>query len=372
MSNLQETQDYLNRLQQESDNVMNQNRRHRYVFEKYNPKIGKHICPRCQHKSFVYYQDTFNNDEIVSPIVGKCEKTNECKYWKTPYEYFNENGTDESYYNYDNINGISDLSEGILNSNRYDSLNDYEPLILCDYIPEKYLKHSFKNCANSFTVFLHEYLNKDTQKLLNLIKMYNIGTLKNSDVIFWQVDIKNNIRTGKIMRFNEKDKRWKNYINWAHKRIGIEEFNMEQCLYGEHLLTQYPQARQIIIVESDKTSILLKSEYLNDNNIIVMSAGSQEGLTLDKFKVFEDLQVEITLIPDVGAQDKWKRKMNYIKSNLKLDIELYDPNQYIIMNFNDDFTLEKGEDIGDYLIYKKLGVEYITEESYKEEYTNKV
>jgi hypothetical protein len=64
--------------------------------------------------------------------------------------------------------------------------------------------------------------------------------------------------------------------------------------------------------------------------------------------------------------------MNYIKSNLKLDIELFDPNQYIIMNFNDDFTLEKGEDIGDYLIYKKLGVEYIIEESYKEEYTSKV
>jgi hypothetical protein len=34
------------------------------------------------------------------------------------------------------------------------------------------------------------------------------------------------------------------------------------------------------------------------------------------------------------------------------------------MNFNDDFTLESGEDIADYLIYKKLGIEYITGESF--------
>jgi hypothetical protein len=364
MNNLQDIRDELNRLQEESDNTTSRNKRHRYVFEKYNPKIGKHVCPKCEKKTFVYYQDAFNNYQIISPIVGKCERIIECEYWLTPYQYFIENSIEEPE-SCNNININNGIGYDALNSNKNDTLNDNELLIQCDYIPEKYFKPSFKNCANSFTVFLHEYLNKDTQKLLDLIKMYNIGTGKNTDdVVLWQVDIENNIRTGKIMRFNEKGKRWKNYIDWAHLRVKIDDYTLKQCLYGEHLLTHYPKARQIIIVESEKTAVILKSEYMGDNNIIVMATGGQQDLTLDRFKVFEDRAVEITLIPDVGAQSDWKRKMKIIRLNLKLDIELYDPNQFIIMNFNDDFTLESGEDIADYLIQKRLGLEYITGESY--------
>ena len=363
MNNLQEIRDELNRLQEESDNTTCRSKRHRYVFEKYNLKIGKHICPKCLKKTFVYYQDAFNNYQIISPIVGKCERIIECKYWKTPYEFFNENNIEapESCYSININNGIE---SDALNSIKNDALSDYDSLISCVYIPEKYFKPSFNNCANSFTIFLHEYLNKDTQKLLDLIKMYKIGTGKNTDVIYWQVDIENNIRTGKIMRFNDKGKRLKNCIDWAHLRVKIDDYTVKQCLYGEHLLAHYPKARQIIIVESEKTAIILKSEYMDDNNIIVMATGGQQDLILDRFKVFEDRAVEITLIPDVGAQSDWKRKMEIIRFNLKLDIELYDPNQFIIMNFNDDFTLESGEDIADYLIYKKLGIEYITGESY--------
>ena len=84
MNNLQEIRDELNRLQEESDNTTCRSKRHRYVFEKYNPKIGKHICPNCQKKTFVHYQDAFNNYQIISPIVGKCERIIECKYWLTP------------------------------------------------------------------------------------------------------------------------------------------------------------------------------------------------------------------------------------------------------------------------------------------------
>lgn len=351
-------------LAQEFYQSQNENNRHRYIFEKYDSKTGKHICPNCKEKSFVYYVDTFNNNEIVSPSVGKCERINECKYWLTPYQYFIENDIE-----------IPDLSGNIYlpDNNAYQDSNDLDDTLTpCDYIPDKYVKHSFKNCANSFTIFLHEYLNKDTERLLSLIKLYNIGTgAITGNVIFWQMDINNMVRTGRIMHFNDKGKRWKHYNDWAHLRVKINDFKVKQCLFGEHLISdlcgEHPessQGKQIFVVESDKTCILLKNEYLNDNNIIVMSAGSEEGLTIDKFKVFEDLQLEITLIADVGAEALWLKKIKTIHDKLKIDIELFSANDFIMKIYNENFTLEKGEDIADYLIQKRLGLDYIIGESY--------
>jgi hypothetical protein len=103
---------------------------------------------------------------------------------------------------------------------------------------------------------------------------------------------------------------------------------------------------------------------MDNDNIIVMSAGSEEGLTIDKFKVFEDINIQITLIPDVGSETLWLKKMRMIHNALKLDIELFNANDFIMKIYNEDFTLEKGEDIADYLIQKKLGLDYIIGESY--------
>ena len=53
---------------------------YKYSLEKYNPKVGKHICPSCNHRSvFVRY---INNDsgEYLDETIGRCDREDKCEY----------------------------------------------------------------------------------------------------------------------------------------------------------------------------------------------------------------------------------------------------------------------------------------------------
>jgi len=56
--------------------------------------------------------------------------------------------------------------------------------------------------------------------------------------ILWQIDTDNNIRTGKLIKYNPiTGKRQKKpYVatNWIHSLHCKKEFILKQCLFGEH------------------------------------------------------------------------------------------------------------------------------------------
>lgn len=106
----------------------------------------------------------------------------------------------------------------------------------------------------------------DTDTILRLVGEYLLGVTKDGDVIFYQVDIKGRIRGGKIMKYNRetghsiKDPAAKNPINWVHvpmlrKGLLPEGWTMTQCLFGEHLLAQYPD-KVVCLVEAEKTAVI--------------------------------------------------------------------------------------------------------------------
>jgi hypothetical protein len=87
---------------------------------------------------------------------------------------------------------------------------------------------------------------------------YALGATNSKEVIFWQIDIHGKVRTGKIMQYNsitgKRIKHQNGAIDWVHnklKKTGAlpEDFNLQQCFFGEHLLKIYP----------DKPSQLLKA-----------------------------------------------------------------------------------------------------------------
>jgi len=102
---------------------------------------------------------------------------------------------------------------------------------------------------------------------------YLIGTSKKfggGAAVFPQIDLQGNIRTGKIMQFCEcTGKRVKiktsngekPLIDWVHTALKLPDFNLYQCLFGEHLLKD--NHKTVAICESEKTAIIA-SVYLPD------------------------------------------------------------------------------------------------------------
>ncbi|MDD2245278.1 MAG: DUF6371 domain-containing protein, partial [Dysgonamonadaceae bacterium] len=76
------------------------------------------------------------------------------------------------------------------------------------------------------------------------MRNYALGATKNGSVIFWQIDIKGNVRTGKIMQYNpatgKRIRHKSGAINWVHNILkrrdpNYTNFNLDQCYFGEHL-----------------------------------------------------------------------------------------------------------------------------------------
>lgn len=327
---------------------------YRYKLEDHSGR-QKHQCPDCKEQTFVYYVYSANNQPIDGLYCGKCERINNCTYHLKPSEYFQEYNVcpDEFQYNEDPED----------DEKQHDYINRVSPGIL---------KDSMLNPANSFTTFLLSYLNDDYETLMKLVRLYNLGTYSDSEtpdqilfekydrkdaVIFWQVDINNECRDGKIMFYNDRGKRLERPY-WMHCYYSQyqRKFKLEQCLYGEHLLNKFPDARNILIVESEKTAILLKHYFLPDPNVLVMASGSAQGLNPDKFRVFQDQ--EIYLLPDIGCESLWQDQAEKINNKLGLNIQVYPSQEFIEDYFNANFTLKPGEDIADYLITRQLGEEY--------------
>ena len=143
-------------------------------------------------------------------------------------------------------------------------------------------------------------------RAFELTAAYKIGTSKHwpGACVFWQINRDNKIRGGKIMLYNsDTGRRVKepfNHIQWAHKVMKIEPYHLQQCLFGEHLLTVDLQ-KPVAIVESEKTAVVAAGfipEY------VWLATAGKNNLNRDKLKALQGRRVK--LYPDLMAYDKWK------------------------------------------------------------------
>jgi hypothetical protein len=178
---------------------------------------------------------------------------------------------------------------------------------ICSFIPVHLFKESLKNYTqNNFVQYLVTLFG--TELASEALSRYFIGTSKywNGANVFWQIDTTGKIRTGKIILYSPKTgKRIRepfNYINWVHCILKLPEFNLQQCLFGEHLLKDDP-VKPVAIVENEKTAVVA-SLYLPQ--FIWLACGSLTNLTDEKCQVLSHRKV--ILFPDLNAFDKWKSK----------------------------------------------------------------
>ncbi len=275
--------------------------KHRYILEPYKGMKTRYRCPSCNRadKTFSFYIDT-ETGEHIAPSVGRCNRESNCGYHYTPKQYFQDNG-------------------GLSNGNKIELGNKYahaRARAKCSVVTPQQKRISFidtevfkaslkSHDENNFVKFLFGLFGADTTS--QLISRYFIATSKRWDgaTVFWQIDTQGKVRTGKIMLYNpDTGKRIKepfNHIDWVHTALKLPEFELRQCLFGEHLLQD--KTKPVAIVESEKTA-LIASVYLPQ--FIWLAVGSLTNLNAEKCNVLKGRSV--TLFPDLNGFEKWSAK----------------------------------------------------------------
>lgn len=295
---------------------------YRYQLEKYNGMKTRYTCPNCgKSKKFSRYIDTQTN-QYLSNVVGYCERINNCGYHYKPKQYFQDN----------NISSSKIISVPFIKK---------QPKPKVSFFNFEDMNNSvLSKKPNYFINFLAKIWNREKAEFL--AKKYNIGNSIhwNGATTFWQQDMKGNVRTGKIILYNsDTGKRIKKYFpSWEHKKRKLNNFNLEQCFFGEHLIN-IDRSKPIAICESEKSAIIC-SEFFPQ--FIWIATGGIHNLSRDKSKVLKGRNV--ILFPDVAAYDLWNDKVPKLTSLASFRIST------LLEKNATEQERKDGLDIADYLL----------------------
>ena len=298
---------------------------HRYILEPYKGMNTRYHCPSCQQreKTFSLYIDN-ETGEHIHPTVGRCNRESNCGNHYTPKQYFQDK----------NIS--------------FDTPKAYKPRPVTpqpkpvSFIPVELFKASLKaHETNHFVKFLIDLFGVEVAS--DLVSRYFIATSKhwNGATVFWQIDTQGKVRTGKIMLYSPTTgKRIKepfNHISWVHTALKQPEFELRQCLFGEHLLID--KTKPVAIVESEKTAVIA-SVYLPQ--FIWCAAGSLTNLNAEKCSILKERSV--TLFPDLNGFDKWSSKAKELSHLATFTVS------DLLERKATEAEKKQGFDIADYLI----------------------
>jgi hypothetical protein len=241
-------------------------------------KKGKVVCDNCGKKTAVQYVENETGNFV--PGAMRCDRESNCGYHKKP---------------------------------------DSNPVLVVskDKIIEK-KKTSFisiRTLDDIFSVQENDYLTQflltkfSEKEVLRVVRDYFISSI-NRKTVFWQIDELERVRTGKIMTYNSSNgKRVKNQegkaaINWIHTHLKIDPFNLDQCLFGLHLVKEQKN-KTIGLVESEKTAVVM-SLFLP--NFIWLATGGFLGFKYDRLVPIK--HCKIIAFPDKGKFPEWQQKAN--------------------------------------------------------------
>lgn len=246
-----------------------------YTLDKSSKKF---ICPSCDKKSFVRYKDSKGHyHEDVN--FGRCDREVNCAYLNVPNDGNTETG----------------------------EVKEFEPkkILLPSFIPFKFIEQTWTDYKfNPFTLWLVEKFGD--AETVELIKRYRWG-VDNTSIytrtytIFWQLDYNGNARSGKMIKYGNDGRRDKDSVTtWFHKKTDggkplFNDFNLQQCFFGEHLLS-LDLRKPIAIVESEKTAIIA-SKFID--KYIWIACGGLTQIGRGKSEILKNRSV--TLFPDLGS-----------------------------------------------------------------------
>lgn len=256
----------------------------------------KFVCPACEKRSFVRMIN--QNGDYISNEFGRCDRSNSCGYSMYPKINVQEQPID---YSLPKVN-VSTIKNKVAST-----------------LPNEYVQQSFKRYdINSFFQFLLTIFSKE--EINFVFDLYKVGTSKKwgGSTVFWQINIDLEVRAGKVIKFDViSGKRIKDpfsHMTWVHSLLKLNDFNLKQVLFGEHLLNQFPN-KVICIVESEKTAIIMAIKH---PIYLWLATSGKNGFTFDKLCVLKKRQVVV--FPDSDAFNEWNEKAKLISKQINLNL----------------------------------------------------
>lgn len=270
------------------------NNEFRYILQKYTGQNSRYTCPACQKKSqFALYIDN-ETKQPLADHVGRCNREVNCGYHYTPKQYFEE----QKFLQPDQKPVFKPQPKPPQTS--FSSI----PFALFSKTRKAYNQ-------NNFAQYLFKKLGQE--KAGHVLGLYHVGTSKHwhGANIFWQIDSFGKVRAGKVMLYDQETghriKEPYPHITWIHKLANLQGYQLNQCLFGEHLLKLYPD-KSTAIVESEKTAILAAAYWPEFN---WLAAGNLNNLSRERCLPLKGKTV--LLLPDAGALHIWQQKAEALK-----------------------------------------------------------
>lgn len=312
----------------------------RLELEKFKGKRTRHTCPACGARhSFVRYVGDDGN--YIDDSVGRCNRESNCNYHRKPKDFFAENlhppkpqMRPRARTNYGFVQPPVSPPSPAQNTRP-------------DYISSDILMRTLGDYENNaFVRFLFDLFPEDTAPVVKAVKDYFIGAAKDGRTIFWQIDRRRNVRTGKLIAYDAGNgKRRKDITpNWIHaelKRSGHlrEDFNLRQCFFGEHLLI--PERHKLAaIVEAEKTAVIASICF---PEFIWLACGAKQNLHTEKLQRLNGRQ--IILYPDADGFALWTQRAAEARA-AGLTVKV----SSLIETHGTDEQKASGYDLADYLI----------------------
>ncbi len=286
---------------------------YRFILERYRGISTRYTCPQCGRKhTFTRYIDTENNNQYISDNVGKCNRLDKCGYHYTPKQYFADNPwkRDKQIVPFQKNIGI--WNDG---TERYAKSKPAPPKPKVSVLPEG-ITVATEGGDSAHMRWIERLYGTEARNRVQ--SLYRTGGI-NDAVIFWQRDMEGRIRTGKVMAYDEyTGKRIKDNdsINWIHAIMRREEslpenWELQQCLYGEHLLKDNPK-KIVAVVEAYKTahvgSILMP-------DMVWLATDSLHGLTAERLAPLKGRTV--LFFPDEGKGFQiWQERLPQIATDV--------------------------------------------------------
>ena len=273
--------------------------KYRYHLLKYAGIRTRLTCPSCGRKHcFAPYVDEENRPADPEKY-GRCDHESSCGYclyppsepdWKEPRKFVRHNSTPRR--------------------TRTTITPKQDALPICT-IPMTLVRRTVRLRPQSdFITFLLTLF--DIETVRQLVDEYYIGVTRSADTIFYQIDSKGQCRTGKVMKYDPatghriKDPEAKTPITWIHsilkqQNLLPKEWELTQCLFGEHLLNKYPD-KPVALVEAEKTAIIC-SALMPQCVWVAVGGKTQLG---DKVEILQGRTV--IAFPDTDGYEKWVQK----------------------------------------------------------------